>query len=269
MSNDDIIWNVKKNSILKLAEAGKRIDDRAFDEYRKIELINNYVPRAEGSTLIKLGKTQLIAGVKVETMTPFPDTPEEGILMINGELVPIASNDFFSGPPDEDSIELARVVDRGVRESKMVDVSKLCITPGELVYSVMVDIHVLDYDGNLFDAANIAVVNALWNAKMPKVEDGKIVKNDVSDKEYSGFVPVKEKPMSCTFVKLGSKNLIDPIIDEEKVSDCRMTMTITEKDCMCAAQKSNFGFYSKADLDEMLDMAILKSKENRKFIVRE
>ena len=47
------------------------------------------------------------------------------------ELVPFASPMFESGPPREDAIELARVVDRGIRHSEIVDKKKLCITPGK------------------------------------------------------------------------------------------------------------------------------------------
>ena len=72
------------------------------------------------------------------------------------EFVPLASPDFESGPPREDAIELARVVDRGVRESQVIQLEKLCITPGEKVWLVFIDIHILDYDGNLFDAASLA-----------------------------------------------------------------------------------------------------------------
>ena len=239
--------------------------------FRKIEIINNYVPKAEGSCLVKMGKTQVLAGVKMEVSKPFPDTPEDGTMMINGELVPIAFTQFFAGPPSEDSIEMARVIDRGIRESKSLDTSKLCIVPGKWVWSVMVDIHVLDYDGNLFDAGNLAVINALWNTKIPKIEEvnANCDEPKIISGEHGDYLPMRDKPISTTFARIGSKNIVDPSLDEEKVLDGRMTMAITEKDCLCAAQKSAPGFYTKKDLDEMLDVAIAKSKENRKFVKRE
>ncbi|MEK7831904.1 MAG: hypothetical protein AAB401_12500, partial [Acidobacteriota bacterium] len=46
-------------------------------------------------------------------------------------------------------IELARVVDRGLRESHCIDLDKLVIKPGEKVFTVFVDIHILDHQGNL------------------------------------------------------------------------------------------------------------------------
>ena len=76
------------------------------------------IEKAEGSARVLLGKTEVLVGVKVETGEPFPDTPNEGVLTVNAELVPIASPNFEAGPPNEDSIELARVVDRGIVNQK-------------------------------------------------------------------------------------------------------------------------------------------------------
>ncbi|MEM0372409.1 MAG: exosome complex protein Rrp42 [archaeon] len=264
MSEEEIIWEVKRDSINKLVQSGKRIDGRAFDEQRPITITNNFIENAEGSTLVKIGNTAVLAGIKMDVMEPFPDTPEEGVLMTNAELVPMADPTYYAGPPTEDSIEFARVVDRGVRESKMIDVSKLCISPGEKVWAVMIDMHVLDYDGNLFDAGSLAAVNALWNARIPRYEEDKIVRG-----EWEDYLPLNDKPISNTFVKIAGKNLLDPLIDEERVMDARITMAVTEKDALCAAQKSGTGFYTKQDLDEMLDLSIAKSKQTRKLIKRE
>jgi len=98
---------------------------------------------------------------------PYPDTPEQGAMSTAVELIPLASPDFESGPPRANAIELSRVVDRGIRESKFIDLEKLCIESGEKVWIVFIDIHVLDYDGNLFDACSLAASAALLSAKVP------------------------------------------------------------------------------------------------------
>ena len=88
------------------------------------------------------------------------------------ELIPLASPDFESGPPREKAIELARVVDRGIRESETIDMAKLCITPEEKVWIVFIDVHVLDYDGNLFDACSLAASAALGCTIVPNERHG-------------------------------------------------------------------------------------------------
>ncbi len=260
MTNEDIIWEIKKNPIKALVESGKRVDGRAFDEHREIEIIRDFSKKAEGSCLVKLGNTQVLAGVKLSIGIPYPDTPAEGALSVGAELVPIAAPIFYSGPPNENAIELARVVDRGIRESKMIEMDKLVIEEGEKVWMVSVDLHVLDYDGNLFDASNIAAVNALLNTFVPKYEDDKIIREKQMD------LPVREKPLSFTFVKIGAKNLLDPSLVEEKIKDAEMTITLTEDNHLCAMQKGGTYPYYKEDLDEMIDTAIRVSKNLRKKV---
>lgn len=160
MSNS-IMSEIKRDHILKLLADGVREDGRGVTDVREISIETNCIESADGSARVRIGKTEVIAGVKIIPGTPFQDTPNIGVLTTGAELIPMAHSTFESGPPGEDAIELARVVDRGIRESGMVDVEKLCIVPGEEVWMCFVDIYALDYDGNLFDAANLAAVCAL------------------------------------------------------------------------------------------------------------
>jgi len=151
-----LITKVKLKQIEGLLEKGKRLDDRGLLDTREIKIEQGLIERAEGSARCLLGKSEVLAGVKVETGEPFPDTPNEGVMTVNAELVPLASPNFEPGPPDENSIELARVVDRGIRESHAIDTEKLCIEPGKKVFVVFVDVYVLNHDGNLIDCAALA-----------------------------------------------------------------------------------------------------------------
>ncbi|MEM5867136.1 MAG: RNA-binding protein, partial [Candidatus Aenigmatarchaeota archaeon] len=139
--------------VLEMLEKGVRIDGRKFEEFRKIEVQQNIVKNAEGSALVKLGETQVMVGVKLELGEPFEDAADEGILIVNAEFSPLASPDFEAGPPGEDAIELARVVDRGIRSSECIDLKSLCLEPGKIVWCVYLDIHILNHKGNLLDAS--------------------------------------------------------------------------------------------------------------------
>ena len=258
METSDIVWEVKKNAIRHMIQSGKRSDGRGLDEYRKIEFIENYVPKAEGSCLVKIGDTQVLVGVKMETGEPYPDSPEKGNLSTSCELVPLASPDFNAGPPDEESIETARVVDRGIRESKMIDFEKLCIEEGKSVWTVMVDLHILDHDGNLIDAASMAAVKALLNTKMPKLEGDK-----VNYKERGENLAVREKPVSSSFVKINGTILLDPTLEEEKVMDAKLTIVTTGNGEICAMQKSGDGSFNRGEIEKMIETAIKRGKEIR------
>lgn len=170
----NILDEIKKDYVANLILKGKRADERGFEDYRELKLEKNVVGSAEGSARVHLGQTQVLVGVKMDVGTPFPDRQDEGILSTNAELLPLASPIFEPGPPNENSIELARVVDRGIRSAGAIDLKSLFLETGK-VWGVYIDLWVLDYDGNLIDAAALAAMAALLNTKMPKYENGKVV----------------------------------------------------------------------------------------------
>lgn len=239
----------------------KRIDERKFEDFRKIEIETGIIAKAEGSARVKLGDTEVVAGVKLNTGEPFADTPDEGVLIVNTEFTPLASPDFESGPPGEDAVELSRVVDRGLRESGCMELGKLCIKPKEKVWCVFVDIHIINHQGNLLDAAALASIAALHNAKMPKLKNDEIVRT-----EFEGKLPVKYKPVNITVCKAGNKFLLDPNFDEEQILDAKLSISVRDDDKICSLQKQGLQPIDITDVEKMFDIAIKKSKEIRKLI---
>lgn len=256
MSNE-IMSEIKRDHIMKLIADGSREDGRGLTDIRDIRIETNCIESADGSARVKLGKTEVIAGVKIIPGTPFGDTPTSGVLTTGAELIPMAHPTFESGPPGEDAIELARVVDRGIRESGMVDVEALCITPGEEVWMCFVDIYALDYDGNLFDAANLAAVCALRSAIIPGEQYGK---------GENKPLPITCTPISVTEVKIGNDLIVDPNFDEEQISSARLTVTTDDNGNFRAMQKGGRGSITLDDLSLCLDRAVEKGAEIRKII---
>jgi ribosomal RNA-processing protein RRP42 (EC 3.1.13.-) len=165
-----IIPKIKRESYLNLYRKGQRADERDFYSPRKITIQTNVLEKANGSSLVKLGNTQVMAGIKIEPGEPFFDTPDQGVLQVHAELVPLASPQFEPGPPDENSIELARVIDRSLRDPKAIDLNSLVIRHGDKVWMIWLDLYILDYDGNLFDASMLAAMAALLTAKCPNMK---------------------------------------------------------------------------------------------------
>ena len=261
-----IVVRVKKKRILELLANGKRVDERELTDYRKIDLEEGVIERAEGSARVRLGKTDVMVGVKISTGAPFADVPEKGVLTVNAELVPLASPSFEPGPPGENAVELARVVDRGIRESKAIDLEKLCVEAGKLVFVIFVDVYILNYDGNLIDASTMAALAALVNTKMFKytVEEGEIVKKP-------GYtpLPIVNYPISVTFAKIGDKLVLDAGLDEEEVMDARLTMTLDKDGKICAIQKGGgSGYFTKEEISEAAKIAQKKTEELRKIVVK-
>ena len=255
------ITRVKLKRIAEQIEKAKRLDGRDLNDYREIKIEQGVIEKAEGSARVLLGKTEVLVGIKVETGTPFPDTPNNGVLTVNAELVPLASPDFEPGPPDENSIELARIVDRGIRESEAIDTEKLCIESGKKVFVVFVDVYVLNHDGNLIDASALAAVAALMNTKMPnyEVKDGELI-----IKQGYTPLPMTSHPITVTLGKIKDKLIVDPWLEEEQAIDARLTMAFNDEGNICATQKGCPGYFTQQEILEGMKLAQEKAAELRK-----
>jgi exosome complex component RRP42 len=254
------IATIAQKTVVDMLATGRRVDDRGLNDFREIKLEVGLIERACGSALINLGKTKVMVGVKVEEGEPFPDTPDEGVLTVNAELVPLASPSFEPGPPNENAIELARVVDRGIRESKAIDLKRLCIQPKKKVFVVFVDVYVLDHDGNLIDASSIASLAALASAKMNdyEVEDGEVVY-----KSGLRSLPIQNHPVSVTLAKIGRSLVVDPSLDEEQVTTARLTVISDNDGRICAMQKGGAGVLSIEEVKQGVAVALSKAPEIR------
>lgn len=260
----NIVPEITRKSITELIKNGERADGRAPDEYRDISVEVGVVDKAEGSARVKIGKTQIMIGIKTQIGEPFPDTPNVGVLMTNSELLPMASPTFEPGPPDERSVEMARVVDRCLREGKVLDLEKLCIIEGKKVWMIFLDLHVLDYDGNLIDAAVLGSVAALMNTKIPtaRVEDDEIIKDD----ENKTPLYINEKPLMSTFAKIGDELIADPSLEEENIMGARISIGMREDGSICAMQKGGEEPFTKEQVMKAVGLATEKTKELREHL---
>jgi len=256
-----IITRVKQKQITQMLDKEKRMDGRDLRDYRQMKIEQGIIERAEGSARVLLGKTEVVVGVKIEMGEPFPDTPNEGVLTVNAELTPIASPIFEAGPPDEDSIELARIVDRGIRESKAIDTEKLVIEPGKKVFVVFVDVYVLNHDGNLIDTSALAAVAALLNTKMANYE---VKEGEVKIKPGYEKLPINKRPITVTIAKIGNKLVVDPLLEEEQIMDARISMAVDDDGHICAIQKGGSGYFEPNQVLEAAKIVEQKAKEMRK-----
>tara|TARA_Y100000310_G_C20694797_1_gene824852 strand:- start:2482 stop:3258 length:777 start_codon:yes stop_codon:yes gene_type:complete len=254
MSND------LRTHIIETLEKGARLDGRKADEYRNVEVTYGVTKNAEGSAKVVIGDTEVIVGVKLAIETPYPDTPDNGNLMVNAELLPLSSPNFDPGPPSIQAIEIARVVDRGIRESKAIDTKKLCIKKAEKVWSVMIDIISINDDGNLFDAASLATIAALKDTKFPKVSKDHEIDYKTKTKDS---LPLSKEPIEVTVWKVGDHLIVDPTPDEEKGSDGRLTTASLSDKELCAMQKGGDFPLTSDEIGKMVDLATKKAQDLR------
>ncbi|MET1101412.1 MAG: exosome complex protein Rrp42 [Pyrodictiaceae archaeon] len=255
-----IIPKLKKQTMETVLSRNLRLDGRRLNEYRRIEIIPGYIEKAEGSALVKLGETTVLAGIKTDLVQPFPDTPNEGVLIVNAEFVPLASPVFEPGPPDENAIELARVVDRSLREIKAVALDKLVVIPGQLVWRIYVDIYVLNHDGNLIDASMLASMAALMTTRLPRLTKKNENEYEINRSEFDAILPINHKVVTVSIAKLSNKLLVDPTYEEELSMDLKLTIAVADNGLLAGMQKIGMGYLTEDELEKAINMALSASK---------
>ncbi len=252
---------IETNSEKKIKD-NKRLDGRSLLDFRKINVETDVINKAQGSAHVRIGNTQVIVGVKLAIGEPYADSIGQGNLMCSAEFTPMSSPNFESGPPSPNSIELARVIDRGIRESKSINLENLSIDEKH-VWTVFVDIHIISHDGNLMDAAALAAISALKTAKIPKIDKEKM---QVIVGEYEGNIPIDHVPINVTVCKIGDKTILDPTSVEEELIDAKLSISVREDDKICALQKQGKEGILMEEIEKMIDLAISKSNEIRKMV---
>ena len=249
---------INTETIRELAAQSKRLDQRKLTEYRQpITVETNISWTAEGSAKVQLGETIVIAGVKLSLEKPYADTADQGGISINVELLPLSNPQYEPGPPGIKAVELARVVDRGIRESKALDLKKLCIKPGEKAWFLTIDVMTINDAGNLFDVAGMAALAALKSAFFPTVDE----KTGVIDykKKTNTPLPLTKEPLAVTVYKVNGQMMIDPTLGEEKAYDARLTVASGKEGLIYALQKGGVQPLSTEEIAQMVELAVEKA----------
>ncbi|MFP4118700.1 MAG: exosome complex protein Rrp42 [Candidatus Woesearchaeota archaeon] len=249
-----------KEHFIKSLQEDVRYDTRAKTDFRDIKIETEMFNTAEGSARVTCGDTEILAGVKLSLGSPFPDRPDEGVLMVGCELLPIAHPSIESGPPSIDAIEISRVIDRGVRESGAVDVKNLCVEKGEKVWMISIDIVPINHDGNIIDLGGLAALAALKTMKFPEVDEN----GNIDYKKSTGKgVELKELPVPVTVCKVGDHFIVDPTKTEEDLLDARITVTSLDEQRICSLQKGGDVGMTLDEINQAFDLALEKGQELR------
>ncbi|CAM9884274.1 unnamed protein product [Heterosigma akashiwo] len=111
------------------------MDGRTPNEMRYIKL--NFGRReCESYVEVQLGQTRVSALVTADIVAPYPDRPAEGFLFFNVELSQMAAPSIEGGRASILTVELTRLVERCVRDSRALDQEGLCLVAGQKVWSI-------------------------------------------------------------------------------------------------------------------------------------
>jgi len=217
-----------------------RVDGRQPLDMRNVKI--NFGQNV-GSVEVQLGTTRALATVSAEIVPPFPERPSEGFLNFFVDFSPMASPSFQANRPSDKAVELSRVVERGIKESRALDTEALCLVAGEKVWAIRCDVHVTDCGGNMTDAVNLAAVIALLHFRRPDVTvvGGKVTVHPTDDRQPMPLaihhVPIS---LTCAFFKIDDqvKIVADPGLKEEAVCEGVLTVTVNVHKEICCVQKA-------------------------------
>uniref|UniRef100_A0A8B9R3L5 Exosome complex component RRP45 n=1 Tax=Anas platyrhynchos TaxID=8839 RepID=A0A8B9R3L5_ANAPL len=184
---------------------------------------------------------KVLGQVSCELVPPKPNRATEGILFFNLELSPMAAPGFEPGRQSELLVKLNRLIERCLRNSKCIDTESLCVVAGEKVWQIRVDLHLLNHDGNIIDAASIAAIVALCHFRRPDVS--------VQGEEVTVYSPEERDPVplsihhmpicvSFAFFQQGTYLLVDPSEREERVMDGLLVIAMNKHREICTIQSS-------------------------------
>ena len=166
-------------------------------------------------------------------------------------------------------VQVNRLLERTLRESHCLDTESLCITAGLKVWSIRVDVHVLNHDGNIIDASGIAAIAAMAHFRRPDVTicGEEVTIHTLEDRDP---IPLSVHHMpicvSFAFFDQGQFLLIDPTDKEEHVMTGRMVIAMNKHHEMCMMQMSGRMSVVRDQVKRCSDIAVIKASEITELI---
>ncbi|KAG0666682.1 hypothetical protein C6P46_004349 [Rhodotorula mucilaginosa] len=261
---------------------GIRLDGRGMYDLRKVQL---RFSDQLGWVECRLGQTRVIAQVSAEVVKPLSDRPYEGFVNLTTEISPMASAVYEAGRASEDEVLMTRLLEKALRRSNAVDREALCIVAGQKVWSLRVDVHFLDDEGNMLDCASIAAMTALRHFRKPDVT---VVGEEVTIHSMAERVPVPlaihHSPMCLTFAFFGDDSLavLDPTHLESLLCTGTLTVALNSQSEICVLSKQGgaplpaedvmravmIGVERVREVDEVVKAALEAEKKRRVVEVR-
>lgn len=253
----------EKEFLLAALHSDQRVDGRHLLDSRRVRIS---FPGECGTAEAVLGGTRVLAVVSGELVEPYPERATEGFFVFSAELSALCSERFKENERATRwaSLGLSRLLERTLRDSNALDVESLCVVAGVRVWSIRVDVHVLDHDGNLIDASCLAAAAALQHYRRPEVsvDNGLVCVLPAHEREP---VPLSlhHVPLTVTFALYseGALVVLDPLVKEEDLSDCRLTIAANVYREVCLVDKAGGQALSPDVLLSCADLAIAKVHE--------
>ncbi|KAK3256590.1 hypothetical protein CYMTET_34279 [Cymbomonas tetramitiformis] len=151
-----------------------RNDGRQRNDYRGVSIDQGLIPQASGSARVRVGRTDVLVGVKVEIGTPLPEHPRLGRVEFAVDFSTAATPAGAARAYEDIASDLTQALTQTLGggpsgTGAAVDLEKLGLIEGRTCWVLHVDGLVLVSDGNVLDALGFAVKAALEDTRIPRV----------------------------------------------------------------------------------------------------
>ncbi|XP_073142529.1 uncharacterized protein [Henckelia pumila] len=257
-----------------------RSDGRPLGRARDTTVVLGAAASADGSAMVKIGCTTMLAAIKLEVMTPSMDSPDEGCIAIDYHMPPICSPLVRPGRPAELAPMLSKQLSDNILSSGMIDLKELCLVKGKAAWMAYLDVYCLDADGALFDAALLSAVAALSHLQIPAValnDNGRIVvvseENAGSRKEKEPINKEKRKLrlstsiFSLTCIIHKNYILADPTSEEESIMETYLTVVLDSSFQLVSLNKPGGpGLANESAIKDCIKLTRQRVKELEKIL---
>ncbi|PLW19924.1 hypothetical protein PCANC_00411 [Puccinia coronata f. sp. avenae] len=232
---------LEREFLIQALQEGSRLDQRALYEQRPLSL--SFADDGH-SVDCSLGSTRVAAHVSASITKPWSDRPFEGLFQVSSEIHPLANFSYDTGRSSDNEIQISRMLDKSLSRSGVIDKEALCILAGQMVWSIRLDLHFLNDEGNLLDCASIAAIAALQTFQRPDVT---LVGEEITIHSLQERVPVPltlhHTPICVTFgffdVNANKPSVVlDPSYLEEQLSTGTITLALNPQKEICVINKS-------------------------------
>ncbi|CAF2757517.1 unnamed protein product [Rotaria sp. Silwood2] len=228
-----ICSTIERNVVLKCIRDHKRLDCRTIEETRSVNIEFRAHP---GYVSVTLGQTRVIAQASCRITKPKEARASEGHIRIHLDMSKIPLINLENWKHQEFVQELNGILEQNIRHSNCLDLESLCINSGELVWSIKIDLTVLNNCGNILDCANIATLCSLYHFRLPEVSvHGSEIRVYSSAERRARPLRILHFPINVLFAFFidGRYTLIDPNSDEERLMDGFFSISMNQHKEIC------------------------------------
>jgi ribonuclease PH len=221
----------------------KRVDGRAYDDLRPVKIITGYQSFAEGSAMIKLGKTHVLCSVSMDDRVP-PFLKGSGTGWVTAEYAMLprstvtrTQRDSTQGHVGGRNQEIQRLIGRSLRA--VTDMATL----GER--TLIVDCDVIQADGGTRTAAITGAYVALHLAMEKLMQMGIISR-----------MPLRSAVAATSVGIVNSYMMVDLCYDEDSQAAVDFNIVMTSKGEFVEVQGTAEGKpFTRQAIDDLLALA--------------